>query len=194
LNDGSTDERYLKLTTTHPNIILLNNAENNGKKKYWASINTLFDETLKVRTNVVIQIDDDYILCDNFLNTLLDKYYDLKKLDPNYMAIALHRTHDFIPSQWGLGRNWVDGGTLFDFNFINEIKKINEVSPARWKYDESLSSGVWYQISAKISNSKLLVYRFDYSLVKHDGNYDSKMNKTQRDVSPIRTWNFLNDI
>lgn len=193
LNDGSTDNRYLDLNNIYPNITLLNNTVNNGKYKYWVSINILLKEVLKYEVKTVLQIDDDYLLCENFLNILLDKFFEIKKLDNRYCAIALHRTHPFIPNQWGLDINWVDGGTLFDNEFIRKIKEIDEISPNIWVYDDSMSSGVWKQVSNRINQYGCLVYRFDFSLVKHMGNDDSKMNKIQRDLSPINTYNFLND-
>ena len=158
---------------------------------YWQTITTLFKKASEYDSYVVIQIDDDFFLCDKFIDRLIDKFFEGKKEDNKNVAIHYH-----LPlsagkrSYWGTS-NGVDGGALFDVNFLSEINHtIESISMRRWKLNAELSSGVWKQISNKIHYNSLLTYKLEHSLVEHDGNEDSKMNTTQRDRSPILTEKF----
>lgn len=193
LNDGSTYHKYKSIKDFFPELEYLENKKNEGKYGYWRSINKLFDFSLKNKSHIILQIDDDYILCNNYLNIIADKFFEIKNLNNKNVAISYHRTHATVPNQWGM-RHWVDGGTLFDYRFINRINfKIDEISSSRWTGNNDLSSGVWNQVSRKLEKNNLQVYNVEFSLVKHNGNEDSKMNKIQRDKSPITTWGFIDD-
>lgn len=193
LNDGSTDLKYRVLIKMFPDMVYLENETNYNKRGYWKTINKLFSVVKNNSAHTVIQIDDDYILCDNYLDILIDKFFDLKKIDNNYIGISFHRDREVYPSQWGSGDR-IDGGTLFDYSFIGSINfRIDEIFESRWKHNKELSSGVWPQINTKIVKMKKTVHRTEYSLVKHNGNEDSKMNKILRDKLPIFTWEFIDD-
>jgi hypothetical protein len=174
-------------------LVYLKNEKNGGKRGYWKSINKLFAVAKENKSHMILQIDDDYILCENYLDRIGDTFFNLKKESNRYVGISYHRTDSHVPKQWGMA-HWVDGGTLFDYNFINKINfKIDDIPDSRWKHDSELSSGVWSQVSKKITSMKVWVHKTPQSLVKHNGNEDSKMNKSQRDRSPIHTWNFIDD-
>ena len=189
LNDGSTDVNYKSLEHNEK-IEYLENEINGGKMNYWKSITKLFKAASKYKAHCILQIDDDYVVCNNYLNILMDEFFKIKNITNKYVAISYHRTHENVPKQWGL-IHWVDGGTLFDYRFIEYIKfRIDEINLTRWKRNKELSSGVWNQISYKINKLGGYVHKTPRSLVYHNGNYDSKMNKLQRDKSHIKTWGF----
>jgi hypothetical protein len=192
LDDGS-DENYNNLIKLFPNIRLLKNEYNYGKKQYWLSITKLFSEASKYAAHTIIQIDDDFILCDGFIDKLLDKFFEIKYANDRYVAIYYHRPFGLSlnNNRWGLGGNWIDGGGLYDFDFLKSIEfSIDNISIKRWKNKDHLSSGVWLLISRYINNMNLLVYVMESSLAMHDGNNDSKMNPSIRKDNPIITENF----
>jgi len=193
LNDGSTYYKYKTIKDYFPKLEYIENVKNGGKYRYWKTINELFKVSSENKSHAILQIDDDYILCENYLDILLDKFFELKEINNRYVGISYHITHNSNQLAWGF-KHWVDGGTLFDYKFIEKIKfNIDEISESRWKNDKELSSGVWRQVSQKIHQMKLLVHKTEFSLVKHNGNEDSKMNKLQRDKQPIHTWRFIDD-
>jgi len=191
-NDGSSDPNYCNLQNIFPDIRYISSDINNGKRNYWKTITTLFTEASKYITHAIIQIDDDFFLCNDFINNLMDEFFRCKMVDNKNVAIYYHKTTSLVKS-WGIN-NWVDGGVLFDSDFLKTINySIDEISETRWESDSNISSGVWQQISEKIEFSGLFTSKLDYSLVMHNGNDDSKMNSGQRTNKPLNTINFKND-
>ena len=185
LDDNSTDIRYKKLNFYFDNIIYMKNRVNQGKYLYWKTINTLFKESSKYKFHTLIEIDDDFKLHKNFINNIMDTFFDVKNSNNNYMAFYYHSFKGISDSRWGV-KNWFDGGVAFDYNFLKLINfKLTPIPLSRWSLNENLSSGVWSQLSKKIESSGFLTYKFDHSLVEHIGNEDSKMNKNLRDKNPI---------
>lgn len=190
-NDGSTDIKYNKLQKKFPKIDYINNEINNGKYGYWKTITTLFKKSSEYISHVVIQIDDDFLLCDKFIDKLVNKFFEGKAINNKNVAIYYHLPMvSGIRNGWGMV-NWIDGGALFDAEFLHEINySVDKISESRWKISPEISSGVWKQISEKIDKNGLLTYKLEYSLANHDGNDDSKMNTAQRNRSAIHTYNF----
>ena|ERR1035437_622018 len=191
-DDGSTDINYDNLQKNFPEIDYIYNEINNGKYKYWETITTLFKKTSEYISHVVIQIDDDFILCNNFIDKLIDKFFEAKVINNKNVAIHYHISIN-DKRNWEM-RNGIDGGTLFDTSFLKEIKYlIDPISLNRWKLNSELSSGVWTQISEKIHKNELLTYKLEHSLVEHDGNEDSKMHPKLRITDKIFSKIFRND-
>ncbi len=191
-NDGSTDLYYNKLKNIFPEIDYIIGEVNNGKYNYWKTITTLFKKSSEYISHVVIEIDDDFFLSNNFIDTLIDKFFEGKNISNKNVAIYYHITAGAVDT-WK-STNRVDGGILFDTTFLEKINyTIEPISEKRWKANKELGSGVWNQISSKIINNGLSTYKLENSLAKHDGNDDSKMNKSQRDKSPIYTAKFKED-
>jgi hypothetical protein len=67
---------------------------------------------------------------------------------------------------------------------------IDEIPLSRWKNDESLSSGVWQQISMKLNKYNFKVVSPKSSLANHLGYKDSVMNKELRKNQNLKTKNF----
>ena len=193
-NDGSKDINYGKLPKMYPEINYIKGVENNGKHKYWETITTCFKRAGEYVCNAVIQIDDDFILCDKFIDKLMNSFFEGKKINNKNVAIHYHFHQERDKRSWWGMENGIDGGALFDSAFLNAIN--NTISPiplTRWKFDTELSSGVWKQVSLIIHNNGLLTHKLNYSLANHDGNDDSKLNTIQRNRLPIYTWNFKKD-
>jgi glycosyltransferase involved in cell wall biosynthesis len=192
-NDGSTDNNYNQLMKKYNNINYIYSKINNGKFYYWKSINKLFNECSKYICHAVIQIDDDFILCDNFIDKLMGEFFKSKEIDNRYVAIHYHNNTPYKDSKktwWGFD-NGIDGGAIFDIDFLKIINfKIDPIYKSRWDKKPMLSSGVWHQITIKINKFNLLTYKLNYSLVYHNGNGDSKMNQLVRNKCPLKTPNF----
>jgi len=195
-NDGSTDINYVNLPKKYTDIIYLSSEINNGKFNYWKTINILFDEVSKYTSYSVIQIDDDFILCDNFIDNLMAEYFKSKKIDNKYIAIHYHNNtldKNGKKNWWGYDHG-IDGGAIFDFNFLKEIDfKLEPIPKSRWDLNPLLSSGVWYQITELINVNSLLTYKLTHSLAYHNGNGDSKMNPIVRNKNPLKTPDFKNN-
>jgi hypothetical protein len=190
LDDASEDKRYLTLMDKYNDVLVIRNPEVNGKKKYWKTINNLFFETKKSISRCVLQMDDDFVVCDDFLNRLMGEYFKAKSENEKCCCVAYHLTQDHNKRRWGLA-HWVDGGGLYDYNFLDRLGfRIQEISPTRFKYKKTNSSGVWYQISHKIKRLGHTVYKPNESLVDHVGHEDSKMHPALRKKRQIKTINF----
>ena len=197
LNDGSSDVRYDSLQETHPEITYMKNKVSNGRYKYWKTMTTLFKEASQYKTNAVLQIDDDFILCNSFLNKLMDCFFELKSKNNRFLGISYHlygRNHR-TETRWGCSNgNWTDGGCLYDVNFLRYVNySVDSVPKSRWKQNPRLSSGVWEQISRKITTYKGLIYKTKYSLVNHDGVIYSSMGRNKKKPNIHNTYKFIDN-
>lgn len=197
MNDGSTQYRYNKITKKFPEIIYLKNKKNNGKLLYWKTLNNIFNNIKEINTHAVIQIDDDFILCKNFLNKIVDLFFEIKEENNSFMLIKYHLGALDSPNidenthfNSDLKFQGVDGGTMFDINFLDLINfKLNDTE--KWmKYG---GSGVWNYLNDKIIEHGVCVYTTRKSLVYHDGNEDSKMHPDIRKIRKYYTINFINE-
>lgn len=198
LNDNSNDERYNTLKNDYEEIVYVSNSTGGKKETYYLAINQLWNELSKYDYDVNIQLDDDFILCENFLNIALDGYYEMKKKSSKYMAFSLHlySFNKFKP----LGEDWfdenkhfVDGGTMYSKELMEKIDyKLNNIKD-RVKVSGHFSSFCWIRMKEYIEEYGYKVYRFRNSLVKHNGNDDSRLHPIIRNVKKIYTKNFIDD-
>lgn len=179
LNDGSTNVWYDILPQKFPEIIYLKNETPNGKVLHWYCYNQMWNKIRDIKCHVILQMDDDFILSDNFLDTIVDLFFQKKSENDKIMAISPHkwsfRQHADFESWWQR-KDFVDGIALIDDAVIKEMDykmkpvNIQEVSkpgtPVR----------AWTQISDAIKKMGGIIFRTEFSLVYHDGNDDSKLH------------------
>jgi len=188
MNDGSTEKKYDNLKKEFPDIIYLERKINGGRRSYWETTNTIFEELRKYSSYAVIQIDDDFILCNDFINILIDKFFELKAENNSYMGIKYHlasfnEVGDISKNvfDWKKTLQTLDGGSLFDPEFLK-------------LFDYKLPNyHVWGQLYKYIREFGVMVYTFRESLAYHDGNFDSKMYPVGRINRKIYTKRFKND-
>ena len=193
VNDGSDDVRYLKLINNYPKLIIINNEKNYGKKLYWKTINSGLKKAKDYPSNTVLQIDDDFQLCDDFLDNIFKIYYEKKHENNKILCISFHlydKSHE-DEGRWGL-KYWVDGGGLYDIEFIREIKyNVNEIPIKRWENNKNLSTGVWRQISIRINGLGCVIYKTPVSYVKHLGINSKMWNGPKFEGMGLFTYNFI---
>lgn len=189
INDCSTDIRYNQIK-----VDSIVNEYNYGKKLYYKTINKLFSKIKSLEFDYFIQLDDDFVLCENFDLILSETLDYIEKKYTNFGALSLHLNseYDLIKSKWNLGINWIDGGTLFSKKLLDDLNyNVNPIPLSRWNKNENLSSGVWQQVSKRINNLGYKILKPSHSFLKH--NYEfSKMNKKEREINPLKTYNFIN--
>jgi len=194
INDASLDERYKTLKTEFPNIVYLENDVNGGKVNYWRTVNKLWEVGGTFKSHGFLQIDDDFILCDNFLDRLMDAFFSKKEENNGFMVFSYHI--------YGYDRNkpqadwWyngvsiaIDGGTLFDARFVKMFNYHVEIGEKL--IAAHTSTFVWDTIVQHIRNFGVRVYRLPNSLAWHDGNFDSKLNEQARRHKKSYTKNFI---
>jgi hypothetical protein len=201
MNDGSTDKRYKNIKFVFSNILFLKNKINGGRALYWKTTNTIFQEIKKYNAYAVIQIDDDFVLCNNFINKLMNEFFRLKELSNTYMGIRYHipmyRENEIINDDvFDKTKNFqgLDGGSLFDMQFFKLIDyKIDNINPIifRQKFQHSQ---VWSSLNNLIKKHGVEVYKTRESFAFHDGNEDSKMHSELRLKKKIYTSRFADDI
>jgi len=183
LNDGSSDSLYDTLTQDFPEIIYIKNDKPNGKLLHWYCYTQMWKQIKDIQCHVILQMDDDFILSDYFLNFILDLFFQEKEKNNKMLAIAPHlwstkEESDFEP-WWVKNDCAIDGIGLIDEYLIKcmdyEMKSV-DVN----KIKEGSSVFAWSQISAAIKKLNGFVYKTPYSYVYHDGNDDSKLHNTHR--------------
>jgi glycosyltransferase involved in cell wall biosynthesis len=186
LNDGSTDIRYDTLIEEFPNIIYLKNEKPNGKILHWYCYSQMWKQLKNITCHAVLQMDDDFLISDNFLNTIIDLFFCVKEKNNGVMAIAPHlwSSNEVCNDEpwWKINNHFVDGIALIDDEVI---KRMNyEMKPVdNNKLKEGSSAFAWSQIGDVIKEMRCVVYRTPNSLVYHDGNLDSKLHGEHRKKS-----------
>lgn len=194
IDDCSSDERYHKLKTLYPNVKFLKNKKNNGKKEYWVTVNRLFKQLKKYNFEYVLQLDDDFELCTNIVDRLLE----IANNNPKNVAYYFVRNQSSSDrkGRWGFS-NYVDGGAFYKRSALESLNfKINSIPKSRWKVNPKLSSGVWQQVTVRLhSKFKNPITKTKHSLVEHIGYNSSKMNpfrnKNIKEQNKVKTKNFI---
>jgi len=195
MNDGSNDIRYSELEFMFPDIIYLKNDINGGKINYWLTINSMWNLASNFKSCGIVQLDDDFILCDEFLDHLLSKFFEVKEISNNYMAFSFH-LYNFnknapIESFWFNEKEiFIDGGMLLDTQFLKLFNY--ELDNIKERVTPKTSSYTWVRIKERMIEFGIKIYRFENSLVWHDGNDDSKLHPTVRKTKRVYTKNFIN--
>lgn len=194
LNDGSEDKNYNTLQNEFTKIEYYENATNNGKDSYWKSINFLLKKAKQYKTHSIIQMDDDFILCKSFIDLLMDKFFEVKYEDNKYMAIRYHvgklDTNYVNEDYFDYTKRFqgVDGGTLFDTQFLDIIDyKIANLKDV----NKNAGSGVWGYFNDIIKQLSVLVYTLRESLAFHNDEHQSKMHPDVRKKRKLYTINFI---
>lgn len=184
LNDGSDDVNYNKIPEQFNNIIYLKNKESNGKINHWYCYNQMWEYVKKYESHAVLQMDDDFILCDSFLDIIIDYFFENKKENDKMRAIGPHLwsfNKNSDKEIWWSKNNFVDGVALIDSVVLEEINyKLESVNIEKVK-KLGVPVGVWNQISNAITNNDGYIIRTKESLVYHDDlNGDSVLHKKFR--------------
>jgi hypothetical protein len=196
-DDSSTDVRYKNLNKyIEKDLTIIKTKKNNGKTKYWLTINSALSLIREKEFDLLIQLDDDFEICENFLNKTIDLF--IKNINENNkiaaMSLHLNSQVDLNGSRWSLGSSWVDGGTIYTKKIIENLNfKIDPINEKRWIVDKKLSSGVWQQLSVRINKLGYYIIKPNYSFLNHSDDNDSKMNLNTRKENPINTYNFIDN-
>jgi hypothetical protein len=193
LNDGSGDNRYDKIVNDFPELIYIKNDTSNGLEKHWQNYNQMWEHIKKIECHAILDMDDDFILCDKFLTKVLNVFFREKEKNNCILAIAPHTwSFDRVSSIYNFPKNSIDGIGLFDAKFITALNY--QLNPIYFKNARiGNSAGVWGQITKILNNNNYFVYRTEYSLVWHDGNEDSKLHGEFRKNKAIYTQNFIDE-
>lgn len=183
LNDGSDDIRYDEIPNIFENIIYIKNDISNGKIRHWYSYSQMWNEIRNIKCNSVLQMDDDFILCNNFLTRMLNIYYSEKNRNNRILGISPHLWSLKKKSNheaWWKNKRFVDGIVLLDIEVIKRMNyEMKEISPEQI-CGIGKSAGTWKQICDTVINMSGQYFKTDVSLVYHDGNNDSKLHADHR--------------
>ena len=183
LNDGSINKLYDNLVEQFPEVVYLKNEKPNGKVLHWYCYNQMWEHLKNINCHVILQMDDDFILSDNFLDVMVDMFFKLKEENPQWMAITPHlwsfkEEKDF--ESWWKRTDFVDGIALIDDIIIKNMDYGMKPVDADAVSKAGVPVRAWTQISEAIVSIGGLIYRTENSLVYHDGNDDSKLHSTVR--------------
>ncbi len=195
-NDGSTDDRYTNIEEHFKNVTVLTKSINEGKDGYYKLINILWDRVKTINTKLYLQMDDDFILCEKFLDKLLDYYYIENKKNNKTLAVCPHLyAFNNIIDEKALSvfkdKKKLDGICLFDKKILEVLRY--KIPPPNKKLGVGASVGFWQHITTALIKLNSNVIRPNYSMVYHDDNLDSKMHGEYRTKKRIVTYNFIKD-
>ena len=183
LNDGSPSQWYDKLQEDFPQIIYIKNEKPNGKILHWYCYNQMWEYLKDIECHAVLQMDDDFILCDDFLNTIIDLYFEIKEKNNQYMAIAPHLwsfKKEVEREGWWSRKDFVDGIALIDDIVIKNMEYKMKPVDVEEVSKPGIPVRAWTQIYGEVNRMGCWIYRTPNSLVYHDGNSDSKLHPNSR--------------
>lgn len=190
-DDNSTQDYSFLSNYNDTELHYYKSPVNNGKKLYYKNINhqlQLFKE--KKTFDYFLQVDDDFWICDNFIDNCVYHITKHTKENKNTLAMRIHKDHRSRRKVWGT-KNWVDGGTMYKRKFLESVNyQIQPIPSSRWDNNENLSSGVWEQLTRKMKTQKGVARNPRKSLVYHIGYNESKMNPEERKIRNIITNDF----
>src|SRR5690606_30973023 len=108
----------------YPNVFYLKNEKSNGKIQHWYCYNQMWDVVKNIDTKTVLQMDDDFIICGNFLDTILSIFFEQKQQNANMMVVAPHlwSFYENVETEdWWKRNDLVDGIGLFSIEFLKKI-------------------------------------------------------------------------
>ena len=163
LDDGSESYHNYKkvaqdLQTKKYRIICKRHARNLGRDNFWRTWDTLIKMARPEKWKYCIAIPDDHILCSKFLKRISSDFEALKKQDR--LAIAMNILVN-SKRNWNMNR-FIDGAFICDRKLFDCIGW--SIAPIHSSWFEQVSSksfrtcppssGVWKQISQRISKNQ----------------------------------------
>jgi glycosyltransferase involved in cell wall biosynthesis len=175
----------------------------NGKKKFWKTINDLWQQIKAKQYDYYLHIQDDALPEDHFVarairmweniedknKIVLNLFLDGSRLGKTCWTGQWPQLHSFKGTRYLLTQ-WVD---MFSFicekAFFEKLDwKIEPISDERWSLNPELSSGVGRQISNRLCQSGWNLYQLTESLSEHIGDV-SIMNPKVRIREPMKSVN-----
>ena len=164
------------------------NRETRGKKYFWQTINDIFTFLKFKNFDYFIQLQDDIVICDNFIDKAVESYEAIK--DPKKISLYLHegasrKEHPCwtnvhpVNVKWGNEfyslTQWIDMcAFIVKKDFLEVLNyEIQPIPEHRWAKDPTISSGVGQQISRRLYKDyhlyrKPLVTHGDHKSVMHE--------------------------
>lgn len=192
INDGSNDARYSNFNNYSDNLTYIDKLTNGGKNGYYQTINELWSLIPNYKPDFIIQSDDDFILCLNFLDTLIDEFKNIISVNNNILGLCPHLYSFSKESNYE--KPWVDTKSIDGIGIVKPIVLENLNFTLTKPGDVSkpgASVGVWQQITNSITKLGGISNRTEYSLVYHDNTGGSMLHKGFRDTKMIFTQKFI---
>jgi len=158
--------------------------ENNGRLKYWITINAIMAEAKDTPADYVMFMPDDRLPCKRFFDRVFELYRTLPKKAMLNLDIDCGRERT-LPNQQ------LDGACILPKENMDNMKwEIEEVRPP------TASSGVWRIMSANLLNANPTadVFYPTHSFLKHLCPKESQLNSGYRRMHPIVTKNFVDEV
>jgi hypothetical protein len=192
INDASKDDRYTNFNNYSEKLTYIHKSINGGKNGYYQTINKLWELIPHHEPEYVIQTDDDFILCDNFLDTLIDEFKNERGNNDKLYSLCPH-LYSFNKvsnnEKFWTDTKSVDGIAIMTLDVLKNIN-YKLINPGNVN-NPGVSVGIWQQISKSIKNLNGFSKRTLNSLVYHDNSGGSMMHGDFRKIKMIYTQNFI---
>ena len=187
LNDGSTEGDYDGLPKKFNRLQYIKNHVSYSKAGHWVCYSEMWGLLRNIDYKFVLQMDDDFILCDNFLDIIVDTLIREREKNSKVVAVAPH-TWSFTkndPNPSWVHDKVIDGIGLFDISVIRDMGYT--VKPVTNVTHNGASVKVWVQFTDYCKQFNKIFYRTDVSLVYHDGNDNPQLHPGFRNIKRIYT-------
>lgn len=195
INDGSNDSRYTTFEGYSDNLTYINKSENGGKNGYYKTINMLWSLIPSYDCDYVIQMDDDFILCNNFLDTLINDFKISRENNSKLLAICPHLYSFNKISNYE--KTWFDTSSVdgIAIMVVDVLKNMDFALTSPGDVNKfGASVGIWQQISKSIKELYGISKRTNHSLVYHDNTSGSMLHKEFRNSKMIFTQKFMDPL
>lgn len=195
INDGSNDNRYDDFINYSEKLTYIYNEKNGGKNDYYKTVNKLWSLIPNYDFKYIIQSDDDFIICDNFINRLTDYFLNERIANDKILALSPHLYSFSKYSDKELSwddTNGVDGIAIITHDVIKNLN-YELISPGEVN-KPGRSVGTWQQISKSIKQLGGITKRTNYSLVYHNNTGGSVLHGDFRKIKMIFTQKFIGEL
>lgn len=160
-------------------ILLYRNEKRNGRKEYYKTMNFLIGHLQPC--DYVISIQDDVLPCKKFFEII-----DNLLVNRPRIAFNIHYDNSRKSSKW------IDGaGSVIPYEYLKEIDfTVGTVK----EIDTKNCSGFWTYLNRLFQEKNLECCRINCSLVYHQGHSLSTLNTIKRNLHPMKTWKFIDNI
>jgi hypothetical protein len=195
VNDGSTvpyddAEEFLYV---FKNAHYIRNAENNGKKLFWKTIQLAFDFAKTSQWDYFVMLGDDTDLWDGFFEKAIAAFHSADITCLNLLTDLTRvntRQWTNIPSisinEYVYRTGWMDLCFMAQRRFFDALNYTIEPVPESWTARPDKSSGVGMQLSKRLITKGLYFHQMKRTLVYH-GHHASMMHPEEREKHPLIT-------
>jgi len=186
-HDAFENESYKSVQdfcNANENFYYYRTKENMGKLNFWIFNNLMYTFLDTLKFDYYIQIPDDVVLCENFINRSIDNVKGIIDIC-NFFTFNIHKStymtyqRELINGVEYWKNNWVDCCFVAKEKAIKGMKIKKPFRRIESKYKHR-GSGVGHEFTEVLKEKGIMAYQRIYALMEHIGAFETAMHDAER--------------